>query len=290
MTRRNFLELISGAALARWSAAQDVRLPLKEHSVRFAVIGDNGTGKQPQYEVAEQMESFRQKVKFDFVLMLGDNLYGGSSPADYKRKFEEPYKKLLGAGVEFFASLGNHDHPNERFYKPFHMNGQRYYDFRRGDAAFFALDSNYMDPDQVAWLKKELSGSNAPWKICFFHHPLYSNSKRHGSDIDLRKTIEPILVQHGVKVVWSGHEHTYERIKPQKGIFYFVLGCSGQLRFHNLRKSEDTVKGFDTDRAFGLVEISGGEFWFQIVSRTGETVDSGMIPLAALERAKATAG
>jgi predicted phosphodiesterase len=284
MNRRTFLQLLGGASLAPAARAQEVKLPLRDRSVRFAVIGDFGTGKRPQYEVAEQMEVYREKTRFDFVLTMGDNLYGGQSPQDFKRKFEDPYKKLLDAGVKFYACLGNHDNPNQRFYKPFNMNGNRYYDFRRGNAGFFALDSTYMSPDQLAWLKKELSGSDADWKICYFHHPLYSDSKAHGPNTDLRKVLEPIFKEYGVKVVMSGHEHTYERIKPKQGIFYLVLGNSGQLRFHNLRKSPDTEKGFDTDRTFGLFEISGAEFYFQIVSRTGETVDSGVFPLAAFEK------
>ena len=48
--------------------------------------------------------------------------------------------------MKFYASLGNHDNPNERFYKPFNMGEKRYYSFRKGNAEFFALDSNYMDP------------------------------------------------------------------------------------------------------------------------------------------------
>ena len=46
------------------------------------------------------------------------------------RKFEEPYKPLLDADVKFYASLGNHDDPTQRFYKPFNMNGERYYSFK----------------------------------------------------------------------------------------------------------------------------------------------------------------
>src|SRR5439155_18643102 len=103
----------------------DVRLPLEQQSVRFAVIGDSGTGDRPQYEVAQQMELYRQKVGFDFVLMLGDNIYGGHRPKDFLNKFERPYKPLLDAGVKFYAVLGNHDDPNdERLYKPFNMNGE----------------------------------------------------------------------------------------------------------------------------------------------------------------------
>src|SRR5215471_10108411 len=112
----------------------DVRLPLQPSSVRFAVIGDSGTGDKEQYEVAKQMERFREAVGFDFVIMLGDNIYGGHSPADLVRKFETPYKPLLDAGVKFYASLGNHDNPDdERLYKPFNMGGERYYSFKKGD-------------------------------------------------------------------------------------------------------------------------------------------------------------
>src|SRR3954453_10488771 len=125
MQRRTFLQLLAGASLYRLAGAQDIKLPLRDKSVRFAVIGDNGTGAKPQYEVAEQMARYYEKVKYEFVIMLGDNIYDGNSPSDYKRKFEDPYKKLLDAGVKFYASLGNHDNPNQRFYKPFNMDGRR---------------------------------------------------------------------------------------------------------------------------------------------------------------------
>ena len=86
-----------------------LKLPLKAKSVRFAVIGDSGTGRSPQFEVAREMEAYRRIVDFSFVIMLGDNIYGGHSPRDFVKKFEEPYKPLLDAGVKFYASIGNHD-------------------------------------------------------------------------------------------------------------------------------------------------------------------------------------
>jgi phosphodiesterase/alkaline phosphatase D-like protein len=271
---RLFSVLIAAVGIAA-STAQE--LPLKKDSVRFAVIGDMGTGEKAQYEVAQQMERSRETTGFDFVLMLGDNIYGGKSPADMKKKFEDPYGPLLSAGVKFYGSLGNHDDPNERFYKPFNMGEKRYYSFRKGNAEFFALDSNYMDPQQLDWLNKALHDSDATWKICFFHHPLYSDGKFHGPDTDLRARLEPIFRANGVRVVLSGHEHVYERIKPQNGIYYFVLGNSGELRAHNLRPSADTASGFDVDRDFMVMEISGNQLYFQTISRTGGTVDSGVI-------------
>ncbi len=263
--------------LSLWAGSIAADLPLKPNSIRFAVIGDDGTGGRPQYEVARQMERYREKVHFDFALMLGDNIYGGHTANDLRKKFEEPYQPLLDAGVRFYASLGNHDDPNERFYKPFNMDARRYYSFRRGGAEFFALDSNYMDPGQLEWLKNELHDSDAPWKICYFHHPLYSDGKFHGPDTDLRARLEPLFKANGVRVVLSGHEHLYERLKPHNGIYYFVLGNSGELRVHGLKKSPDVAKGFDTDRDFMLMEIAGDQLYFQTISRTGATVDSGVI-------------
>jgi hypothetical protein len=285
--RRIFSILVLFLAALAPAAPPELKLPLQANSVRFAVIGDSGTGQKGQYETAERMTEYHAAFPFDFVIMLGDNIYDGHAPADFKSKFEDPYRPLLDASVKFYASLGNHDDLNARLYKPFNMDGKRYYTFKRANAAFFALDSNYMDPEQLDWLDHALQDSNAAWKICFFHHPLYSHAKAHGSDLDLRKRIEPMLQARGVNVVWSGHDHNYERMKPQGGIVYFVLGNSGQLRFHDLRPSPDTAKGFDTDQSFGLVEIAGDKLYFQTVSRTGQTVDSGIVELAGKARSTA---
>ena len=273
MSRVGFVLLVSFAA---WAEVK-VGLPNKEGSVKFAVIGDNGTGDKPQYEVAEQMEKAHEQFPFGFVLMMGDNIYGKDTPADMKKKFEDPYRPLLDAGVKFYASLGNHDSDDERYYKLYNMDGNRYYTLKKANVEFIALDSNYMDTTQVEWLKQDLQKSDAAWKICFFHHPLYSAAHFHGPAMPLRRELEPIFEKAGVEVVLSGHEHVYERINPQHGIFYWVLGNSGQLRPHDLRSSPETAKGFDTDQAFMLMEISGDDLFFQTVSRTGETVDTGTI-------------
>src|SRR5688572_32443008 len=101
------------------------------------------------------------------------------------------------------------------------MNGERFYTFKRDNVRFFALDSNYMDPEQLKWLETELKNSGSDWKIAFFHHPLYSSARFHGSSTDLRLLLEPLFVKYGVDVVFQGHDHVYERVKPQKGNQYF---------------------------------------------------------------------
>jgi hypothetical protein len=259
----------------------EIRLPLKDGSVRWAVIGDNGTGEGPEVEVANQMHHYWTKVKFDFVTMDGDNIYGGHSPHDFKIKFEEPYKALLDEGVKFYASLGNHDDAEiEINYKPYNMGGNHYYTFNKKNIDFFVLDSNYMTPQQLSWLEGKLKGSDAKWKIAFFHHPLYTCAKYHGPDIDLRNQLMPLFTKYGVNAVWSGHEHVYERIKPQQGIYFFLEGDSGQLRYHNIRQACDLdAIAFDTDRSFMLVEVDGDQLYFQTITRSGATIDSGQLTI-----------
>lgn len=261
--------------------ARVTALPVAQDSVRFAAIGDMGTGEGPQYELANRMTAERRRFPFSFAIMLGDNIYGSKSKRAMERKFDLPYKALLDGGVQFFASLGNHDDPNERFYKLFNMNGQRYYTFKKGNVRFFALDSTYMDPRQLGWLEGELAKAGSDWKICFFHHPLYSSAAYHGSSLELRGLLEPLLVKYGVQVVFTGHDHVYERIKPQKGITHFLEGASGELRAGNLREADFKAAGYDRDRTFMLVEVAGDTMYFQTVTRTGAVVDSGVVQRTA---------
>jgi len=279
------------AALTATLVAQDLKLPNHKDSLHFAVIGDTGTGGKEQYEVAELLNRYRAVFPFDFVVMMGDNMYGGEKPSDFQQKFERPYGSMLKDGVKFYATLGNHDDPNQRFFKEFNMGGERFYTFKPKDGIrFFSLDSNYMDPKQVTWLEKELGNSGSDWKIAFFHHPLYSSGEAHGPSEQLRSVLEPLFLKHGVSLVLSGHEHFYERLKPQKGITYFIMGSSAKLRKGDLRKTDITAKGFDTDNAFMLCEIEGDQLHFQTVSRTGQIVDSGVVTRPQVRAAAAAGG
>jgi hypothetical protein len=216
--------------------------------------------------------------------MLGDNIYAAGTPENYASRFERPYKALIDAGVTFHAALGNHDPPGLWDYPRFNMNGNRYYTFvRQGDALpiasaraqFYALDTVNLDRDQVTWLRHELERSRADWKICFYHHPLYTAGRYRTAAFRLRTRLEPVFLQYGVDVGLSGHEHFYERIVVRGGVQYFTSGAGGALRRDDIGPSSWTAAGFDDDTHFMLMEISGDTLYFQAVSRTGRTVDSG---------------
>jgi predicted MPP superfamily phosphohydrolase len=267
------------AAGAQQSAEPAVALPNKDGSLKFSVLGDFGTGGSSQYQLADQMAKLHGRFNYQIVVLVGDNLYGSERPQDFQKKFEIPYKPLLDAGVKFYACLGNHDAREQRYYKLFNMNGKLYYTFDpKPNVRFYFLESTYPVPEQIQWVEQELKASSNDWKIVVFHHPLYSSGERHGSDLRLREVLEPLFLKYNVSVVLNGHDHFYERVKPQKGIQYFVVGSGGQLRAGNIdRRSGITAQGFDTDLVFMAAEITGDEMYFNAIARTGQTVDSGVL-------------
>jgi hypothetical protein len=261
------------------AAGGRLSLPNRPSSLKFFVLGDFGTGSRQQYALGERMAAVHSVFPATLVITVGDNLYGGERPQDFKKKFEEPYRQLLERGVTFHASLGNHDAREQAHYKLFNMGGRTYhaFDAPRQDVKFIAIESDYPTPRQMAWLKEELA-SRDEWIIPYFHHPLYSSGRRHGPHEDLRQTLEPMFLESNVTVVFTGHEHFYERTKPQQGITHFIVGSGGQLRKGNLDpRSTVTEQGFDTDRAFLAVEIDGDELFFNAIDTTGAVVDSGRI-------------
>ena len=255
-------------------------LPNRPDSLKFAVLGDFGDGSDEQYALAAEMARVRERFPYEFVITVGDNIYGSERPQDFARKFEVPYKPLLDTGVRFYASLGNHDSREQRYYNLFNMDGELYYTFKpdKQNVRFFALESTYLEPEQVQWLQKELESSREDWKIPFFHHPPYSSGGRHGSHVRHREVLEPLFVKHNVSVVFTGHDHIYERTTPQQGIVYFVAGSGGKLRRGDIdRRTGITAMANAQDRVFVVCEIFGDELVFNAISHTGQVVDSGLI-------------
>lgn len=262
-------------------------LPNQPGSIKFAAIGDSGRGHKPQYEISARMQAFREVFDYDFVVMLGDNIYDGGTPDDYRRKFELPYKPLLDDGVEFYATIGNHDAVNQPDYKPFHMNGRRFYTFKADasllarltdtDVEFFMLDTETLDRAQIAWMDRAMARSQARWKIPVFHRPIYTSGRYATPARIYRAALESYFVRHGVRVGLSGHEHFYQRTTPQRGITYFISGGAGSLRVGDIRPNYLVAAGFDVDYHFMLFEVTRDTLYYQAISRTGHSIDAGAV-------------
>jgi hypothetical protein len=261
-------------------------LPTIRGGTVFGLIGDSGSGDTPQQQVAAAMVRYFSEVRrFPFVLMLGDNLYGD----DYVGEFSEPYKPLLDRGVKFYAALGNHDRDLEIHFKPFNMQDRDYYTFDEGNARFVALNSNHpSDPDQAKWLDSVFSNAGAKWRICFFHHPLYSSGQHASESRDvIRPGMEAMLVRNKVDVVFAGHEHLYERIAPQRGIRYFVSGGGGR-NLYSFRRSSFDEAGI-SEHHFMVAEIAGDRLFFEAVAANGRLLDCGLLWRTTDAQAKADA-
>ena len=114
------------------------------------------------------------------------------------------------------------------------------------------------------------------------HHPLYSSAKRHGSDLRIRNLLEPLFTRYHVQVVFAGHDHVYERTKPQQGIQYFITGAGGKMRRGDINlKSELRASSYDEDNSFMVIEVDENEMSFKSISEKGEVVDSGIIRQSA---------
>lgn len=254
--------------------------------VIFAVMGDTGSGDEAQRAVAQQMVKQRQLKPFEFVIMLGDNIYEKGEKEKIGSHFEEPYKELLDAGVKFYASLGNHDIIKglefQTNYKNFNMGGRRYYNFTKGTKEgseslleFFALDTNELDNAQLGWLDQSLKASTARWKIAFCHHSIYSSARMHRPYVKLREQLEPLYVKYGVNAVFAGHSHCYERVKPQKGVHYFTEGASGEIKKRTLdRKSPLMAFGEDSVNSFLIVQVTENAMTVEAIAADGKLIDS----------------
>jgi hypothetical protein len=80
-------------------------------------------------------------------------------------------------------------------------------------------------------------------------------------------------VKYGVNVVFTGHEHFYERIKPQKGIAYFIAGAP-----RSCAKETSSLTDFEapasTGYTFMVIEIVGDDMYYQVLTDAGKTIDS----------------
>lgn len=273
----------SGAAEAPKPAART------EKTLRFLVVGDTGTGDQPQFDVAKQMLAEHDRAPYDLVIHLGDIVYGKGF-AKLKDVFDVPYKPLLDRGVKFRATLGNHDQDNpQQFadYDKLGMGGKTFYDFSpAGDLVeFFTFDSTAVvkgnGAAQLEWLDKELGDSSARWKIVYFHHPPYSSGKRHGDDPRLIAGVVPILKKHGVHIVLNGHEHFFARLRPIEGINYIISGSGGKIHRGGLQYDGRLVVGNDQVLQFLSVTLTDDAFTYSVVGVDGETLFRESIPYQA---------
>lgn len=203
--------------------------PTQSTTMRFAVIGDYGSGFPSQHAVADRMCSWRKDHPFDDVFTTGDNIYPDGSRQYFDSAFFGPYDCLLDDDVAFHAALGNHDYVTRRggdvMDEPAFGIPRRNYVYREGGVRFVIVDSNVLDR---AWLREATrTRPGDRWTIVLFHHPVYSPSPEHPSEPGFRPSLPDLFRKRGVDLVLNGHAHIYFASVPIRRIRYVITGGGG---------------------------------------------------------------
>jgi predicted phosphohydrolase len=251
--------------------------------IRFIAFGDSGTGSSDQIADYTQMKT----VPFDLMLHTGDVGYGSGTATELQQYFFDMYADTL-EDVPAFPASGNHEYDSADaapFREAFDLppNGgeggvERWYSFDWGDAHFVALDTERTGAVEAKWLEADLAANKRPWTIVYAHKPPFSSGE-HGNDSSFQTYFKPILEKYHVQLVLNGHDHDYERTKPQNGVTYVVTGGGGGGT-RPVGSSSFTAFS-DAVIHFVYVTIQGDSLTLHAIDGTGKEFDSVVIPRQA---------
>lgn len=218
----------------QWSPARPAvftTAPDASQTFRAVVYGDSRT----QYKVHREVVKSIAKNDPDILLHTGDFVEHGKNYKNWDKEFFHPAADLL-AYVPLYPVLGNHEYNGEErmwYYDFFSPPGnEQWYAFTYGCARFVILDSNFRftpRSDQYSWLVDEFQSSgykNSKWQIVLFHHPPYTSGSHRGDEVPITDYLVPLFEEHSVDMVFSGHNHQYER-SNKDGIYYIVSAGGG---------------------------------------------------------------
>ncbi|MBL7661716.1 metallophosphoesterase [bacterium] len=256
--------------------------------ISFAVLGDSGVASLAQYAVA----SVLSRRKFDFILHTGDIVYPTGALSDYLVNFFLPYRSIISR-LPLYPSLGNHDALNSSDYESIYVlpkNSSRsgsefYYSFNRGAVHFIALDTNQSLSDgspQKEWLRSDLrryrnSDPRPNWTVVFFHHPPFSAGP-HGDTVELQRDLLPLLEQYRVDLVFSGHDHAYQRtgrinLSGRGGKILYVVSGGGGSDLYDQVASHSQIVVFKKEHHFVRVKATRNKLSSEAINSSGQVID-----------------
>jgi len=270
----------------------------------FIALGDSrpATNSSPPGQGALDVAAEMEQHSFDLALHTGDIVNSGgicsgddSAWNQYIRAYFDLYAESMG-DVPFYPNVGNHELSGgscgyegytDVYYLPENASAgdeEEYYSFDWGNAHFVALDTNQSystGSAQYNWLVNDLQASTRPWKLVFFHHPAYSSGS-HGSTSAVQTHLVPIFETYGVDVVFSGHDHHYERTcailndvctTPQDGgVVYYVTGGGGAPLYSVAGAWFTAYSG----SLYHFLEVETNDCWLRVdtIDANGNVFDS----------------
>lgn len=278
-------------------------LTVLDDSLQFFVLGDWGrNGHFYQRDVAKWMDVAAYQMDPDFITTTGDNFYdnGVASVSDpyWQTSFEQIYHgpHLF---IDWHPTLGNHDYlgnwqaqidyskisrrwqmPAQYYKKQITLTGGE-------EVLLLFIDTNPLNPryanrkkyavtqtqdgdKQMAWIKSQLSNSNAKWKIVIGHHPLYSSGKRFGKTDEVRSVLEPVFEKFNVDAYFAGHEHDMQHNRAEgKTVDHFISGGGSEIRPVG---QQSFTKFAKSTGGFATVGIKDTAMLVQFVDHNGKVI------------------
>lgn len=254
----------------------------EEPLVRLAVVGDVGEWTKSESDIAGEIVKSHNDRPFDAVLLLGDNVYQDGDPDVLKDRILPRLASLTDDGVMILAVLGNHDIEDGNGaaqVEVFDLPGP-WYSKGFDDLLVVALDSNH--PDylvQEAWLESVLDEAEEQWIVAIMHHPPYSHGSHGGGDVS-EKWIQSFK-DHDVALVLAGHEHDYQRLKPQDGVAYLVTGGGSKTR--PTADGDKTVAAWGKVLHFVEIDVWSDRLEIRAIEQHGEVFDEATLVDAGTE-------
>ncbi len=269
--------LVDGTPVSERIGFRTPPAPDSTRTIGVLAFGDSGFGTSDQEALRGQMED----VPYQLMIHTGDLAYDSGSIDSLEDNVFGFYKDLF-RHIPFYPASGNHDYGTNSgapfrdvFNLPQNGNAERWYSYDWGRVHFAALDTEADYKTQAAWLDQDLAATSLPWKIVYFHRPMYS-SGNHGSDTGLRNALAPVLEKNHVQLVLAGHDHDYERMIPQNGIAYVVTGGGGRGTY---AVGESSFTAFSESVIhYVYLEIGVDELVLHAIDAQGTEFDSLVVP------------
>ena len=240
----------------------------------FCAYGDTRTQADAHRRVTLAMKACLPRL----ILHTGDLVADGREMSDWHSFF--PIIRLFAPSTPFYPCLGNHEQNAELYYQLLPLPAgygdydSEWYTFVFGNCQFIVLDSSRSIPEQTEWLREVLSKplpEGVDWRLASFHHPPFSSGP-HGGSEELQTQWCPLLEEGGVSLVFSGHDHMYER-SLHEGLTYITVG-NGGAPLYETGQSDNPYSQFAAS-VYGFCQIRVTPQRLHVTARTDKlgTID-----------------
>lgn len=277
------------------------RVPQESDVTRFLYLGDvQFQESMEEYEEWGQMvrRAYREHPDLDFAVIGGDLV---NSPG------ELPQWEAFLEACDVFAKLplatvaGNHEgvHSNYTYQKLFALpddaeedqSGEEFYSLDFGNVRMLMMDSSFLTEERrqsmgkdawvkeeqrvEAWIRSRTGSCEKPWLAAVIHHPVYGMHDEDTVSPQIRRLWAPLLETGGVRIVFSGHQHLYQRTRSIHGVVY-LMGNSGQREsrfFHGNNLPEYTQQIYDRGANYQIVEAGARRLKMTSYNKKGLVID-----------------